>query len=41
MKKILFSVIIACSMVLVACQVNNVHDTGGGSVYPSSTVTGS
>ncbi|HAM4861788.1 TPA: colicin release lysis protein [Escherichia coli] len=23
-----------------ACQVNNVRDTGGGSVSPSSTVTG-
>ncbi|MDU2770846.1 MAG: colicin S4 system lysis protein, partial [Enterobacter sp.] len=27
-------------MVLAACQVNNVRDTGGGAVSPSSTVTG-
>ncbi|EJD7217376.1 TPA: colicin s4 lysis protein [Escherichia coli] len=27
-------------MLLAACQVKNVRDTGGGYVSPSSTVTG-
>ncbi|HBA9074877.1 TPA: colicin release lysis protein, partial [Escherichia coli] len=40
MKKLLFSSVIVASMVLAACQVNNVRDTGGGAVSPSSTVTG-
>ncbi|HBA9748278.1 TPA: colicin release lysis protein [Escherichia coli] len=40
MKKLLFSSVIVVSMVLAACQVNNVRDTGGGAVSPSSTVTG-
>lgn len=40
MKKLLFLVVVVVSMVLAACQVNNVRDTGGGAVSPSSTVTG-
>lgn len=39
MKKLLFTGVVVVSMVLAACQVNNVRDTGGGSVSPSSTVT--
>lgn len=40
MKKLLFTGVMVASMVLAACQVNNVRDTGGGTVSPSSTVTG-
>jgi len=40
MKKILFSGVVVVSMVLAACQINNVRDTGGGAVSPTSTVTG-
>lgn len=40
MKRLLFLGVIVVSMILAACQVNNVHDTGGGAVSPSSTVTG-
>lgn len=40
MKKLLFTGVVVVSMVLAACQVNNVRDTGGGAVSPSSTVTG-
>lgn len=32
--------VVTVSVVLAACQVNNVRDTGGGAVSPSSTVTG-
>jgi predicted small secreted protein len=39
MKKLLFVEVIVFSMVLAACQVNNVRDTGGGAVSPSSTIT--
>ncbi|MCU6680491.1 colicin release lysis protein [Leclercia sp. H6W5] len=39
MKKLFFTGVVVVSMVLVACQVNNVRDTGGGAVSPSSTVT--
>jgi len=39
MKKLLFIGVVVVSMVLAACQVNNVRDTGGGAVSPSSTVT--
>ncbi len=35
-----FSGIVIVSMILAACQVNNVRDTGGGTVSPTSTVTG-
>ena len=39
--KILFIASLALvSMMLTACQVNSVRDTGGGAVSPSSTVTG-
>lgn len=40
MRMSLFSGIVMVSMVLAACQVNNVRDTGGGAVSPASTVTG-
>lgn len=40
MKKIIISATLLAIMLLTACQVNNVRDTGGGSVSPSSTVTG-
>lgn len=40
MKKLLFLGAVTVSVVLAACQVNNVRDTGGGAVSPSSTVTG-
>lgn len=40
MKKLLFLGVVTVSVVLAACQVNNVRDTGGGAVSPSSTVTG-
>ena len=40
MKRVLFLGVIVVSMMLAACQVNNVRDTGGGAVSPSSTVTG-
>ena len=40
MKKIFFTGVVVASIVLAACQVNNVRDTGGGAVSPSSTVTG-
>ncbi|MBO1997898.1 colicin release lysis protein [Klebsiella pneumoniae] len=35
-----FPRVVTVSVVLAACQVNNVRDTGGGAVSPSSTVTG-
>ena len=40
MKKLLFLGVVTVSVVLAACQVNNVRDTGGWAVSPSSTVTG-
>ncbi|EHE5996090.1 colicin S4 system lysis protein [Salmonella enterica] len=40
MKKIIICAISLGIMLLAACQVNNVRDTGGGSVSPFSTVTG-
>lgn len=40
MRKLFFIGVVVLSMVLAACQVNNVRDTGGGGVSPSSTVTG-
>lgn len=40
MKKLFFTGVVVASMVLAACQVNNVRDTGGGTVSPSSAVTG-
>ena len=40
MKKLLFLGVVTVSVVLAACQANNVRDTGGGAVSPSSTVTG-
>ncbi|RXK79917.1 colicin release lysis protein, partial [Klebsiella pneumoniae] len=40
MQKLLFLGVVTVSVVLAACQVNNVRDTGGGAVSPSSTVTG-
>ncbi|HHR4183624.1 colicin release lysis protein [Citrobacter cronae] len=40
MRKIIICVISLVIMLLAACQVNNVRDTGGGVVSPSSTVTG-
>ena len=40
MKKILFLGVMVVSMILAACQINNVRDTGSGAVSPSSTVTG-
>lgn len=40
MKKLLFLGVVTVSVVLAAYQVNNVRDTGGGAVSPSSTVTG-
>lgn len=40
MKKVFFLGVVVVSMILAACQVNNVRDTRGGAVSPSSTVTG-
>lgn len=40
MKKIIMLVLFIPILLLSACQVNNVRDTGGGAVSPSSTVTG-
>ncbi|WP_320407152.1 colicin release lysis protein, partial [Klebsiella pneumoniae] len=40
MKKVLFLRDVTVSLVVAECQVNNVRDTGGGAVSPSSTVTG-
>ncbi|MCW9529393.1 colicin release lysis protein [Klebsiella grimontii] len=40
MKKIFLLGVIVVSVALAACQVNNVRDTGGGAVSPSSAVTG-
>ncbi|EAZ5043889.1 colicin release lysis protein [Salmonella enterica subsp. enterica serovar Bareilly] len=40
MKKIIICAISLVIMLLTACQVNNIKDTGGGAVSPSSTVTG-
>lgn len=40
MKKIIICSILLAIMLLTACQVNNVRDTGGGSVSPLSIVTG-
>lgn len=40
MKKFIICAILLAIMLLTACQVNNVRDTGGGAVSPSSTVTG-
>lgn len=34
MKKLLFLGVVTVSVVLAACQVNNVRDTGGGAVSP-------
>lgn len=39
MKKLLFVGVVVVSMVLAACQINNVRDTGGGAASPSSTMT--
>ncbi|ECN5821027.1 lysis protein [Salmonella enterica] len=40
MKKIIICTISLGIKLLSGCQVNNVRDTGDGSVSPSSTVTG-
>lgn len=33
MKKLLFTGVVAASMELAACQVNNVRDTGCGAIF--------
>lgn len=40
MKKALFVAGVVAVFSLAACQMNNIHDTGGGAVSPVSTVTG-
>ena len=40
MRKVLFVAGVVAVFSLVACQMNNIHDTGGGAVAPSATVTG-
>jgi len=40
MKKSLCIAGVAVIFSLAACQMNNIHDTGGGAVSPVSTVTG-
>ncbi|MFS6817731.1 colicin release lysis protein [Citrobacter meridianamericanus] len=40
MHNFIICAILLAIMLLTACQVNNVRDTGGGSVSPSSIVTG-
>lgn len=39
MKKVIVCVISLAIMLLAACQVNNVRDTGVGTVSPSLSVT--
>jgi len=38
MKSILFSACVVTIFSLAACQMNHIHDTGGGAVAPASTV---
>lgn len=40
MNKLLFVVGVVVVFSLAGCQMNNIHDTGGGAVSPVSTVTG-
>jgi hypothetical protein len=38
MKKIFFAAVAAMVFSLAACQMNHIHDTGGGAIAPSSIV---
>lgn len=40
MKKVIYIAGVVVIFSLAACQMNNIHDTGGGAVAPVSTVTG-
>lgn len=40
MKSTFFIGVVLVSIMVTACQVNSVRDTGGGAVAPSSNVTG-
>lgn len=40
MKKALCILGVVAVFSLAACQMNHIHDTGGGAVAPVSTVTG-
>lgn len=40
MKRILCITGVAAIYLLAACQMNDIHDTGGGAVAPVSIVTG-
>ena len=40
MKKVLCIAGIMAVFSLAACQINDIHDTGGGAVAPAATVTG-
>lgn len=40
MKKVLCIAGMMAIFLLTACQINDIHDTGGGAVVPTSTVTG-
>lgn len=40
MKSMFFIGVVLVSIMVTACQVNSVRDTGGGAVAPSSNVTG-
>jgi len=40
MKKVLWIAGMVAVFSLAACQMNHIHDTGGGAVAPVSTVTG-
>lgn len=40
MEKVLYVVVVFAILSLTACQVNDIHDTGGGAVAPTSTVIG-
>jgi len=40
MKKVLCIAGVIAVFSMAACQMNNIHDTGGGAVAPVSTVMG-
>jgi len=40
MKKVLCIAGVMAVFSLAACQINDIHDTGGGAVAPVATVTG-
>ena len=40
MKKVLCIAGVVAVFSLASCQINDIHDTGGGAVAPAATVTG-